>query len=137
MRPIQQNLSFYAADPNGISTAQTPAENADLTLDGALVSGGVATLSTPGPVTLTSTDDFSAVTFTMVQPAATVTWWLASSLAPPPLAVSVTVYVPGARKTCDGLCALLEPPSPKSQLQAVAPVDASENATARPATPAT
>lgn len=66
MRPIQQNLSFYAADPNGISTAQTPAQNADLTLNGALVSGGVATLLTPGPVTLTSSDDFSAVTFTII-----------------------------------------------------------------------
>ncbi len=66
MRPIQQNLAFNAADADGISTAQTPAENADLTLDGALVSGGVATLINPGYITLTSVDDFSAVTFTVI-----------------------------------------------------------------------
>lgn len=65
MRPIQQNLAFNAAVANSIATAQTPAQNADLTLDGALVSGGVATLLNPGKVTLTSTDDFSAVTFTV------------------------------------------------------------------------
>jgi hypothetical protein len=65
MRPIQQTLNFIAADPNGIATAQTPAENADLTLDGALASGGTVTLSAPALVTLTSTDDFSAVTFTV------------------------------------------------------------------------
>ena len=66
MRPIQQNLAFNAADADGVATAQTPAENADLTIDGALASGGVATLLNPGYITLTSADDFSAVTFTVI-----------------------------------------------------------------------
>lgn len=65
MRPIQQTLTFIAADPNGVATAQTPTQNGNLTLDGALASGGTVTFSTPAKVTLTSTDDFSAVTFTV------------------------------------------------------------------------
>lgn len=66
MRPIQQNLSFFDAVDDSIAEAQTPGEAADLTLDGALVSGGVATLLTPATVSLTSTDDFSAITFTII-----------------------------------------------------------------------
>lgn len=65
MRPIQKTITLAAADPNGITTAETPALNADLTLNGAFVSGGIATLTPPRSVTLTSTDDFSAVTFTI------------------------------------------------------------------------
>ena len=65
MRPIQQTITLAAADPNGITTAETPALNADLTLNGAFVSGGIATLTPPRSVTLTSTSDFSAVTFTV------------------------------------------------------------------------
>lgn len=65
MRPIQQILAFVSEDDAGIASAQTPAQNADLTLDGALASGGSVTLPVAAPVTLTSTDDFSAVTFTV------------------------------------------------------------------------
>lgn len=65
MRPIQQTITLAAADPNGITTAETPGLNADLTLNGAFVSGGIATLTPPRSVTLTSADDFSAVTFTI------------------------------------------------------------------------
>jgi hypothetical protein len=66
MRPIQQNLSCFAAVTNSIATAQTPTLNANLTLNGTLVSGGVATLLTPATVSLTSTNNFSTVTFTVI-----------------------------------------------------------------------
>jgi len=65
MRPIQQILAFVAASTTGIATAQTPAENADLTIDGAYASAGSVTLPVAALVTLTSVDDFSAVTFTV------------------------------------------------------------------------
>lgn len=66
MRPIQQTIILAAADPNGITTAETPGLNADLTLNGAFASGGVVTLTPPRAVTFTSADDFSAVTFTII-----------------------------------------------------------------------
>lgn len=65
MRPIQQTITIVDADPNGITTAETPGLNADLTLNGAFASGGVVTLTPPRAVTFTSADDFSAVTFTI------------------------------------------------------------------------
>lgn len=65
MRPIQYTINIAAADPNGISTAQTPVDGTDLTLDGVFVSGGVATPTYPAYVTFTSTDNMSTVTFTV------------------------------------------------------------------------
>ena len=56
----------------------------------------------------------------------------------PPLveAVSLTVYCPGSAKVCDGLCAELVPPSPKSHDHDVGdPVEVSVNATATGAVP--
>ena len=66
MRPIQQTLNIETADPNGVVTAETPVNNTDLTLDGAYVSGGVATFPFPTEVTFTSTDNLSTVTFTVI-----------------------------------------------------------------------
>ena len=66
MRPIQQTLNIETADPNGVVTAETPVNNTDLTLDGAYVSGGVATFPFPTEVTFTSADDLSTVTFTVI-----------------------------------------------------------------------
>ena len=43
-----------AADPNGISQSQTPGSASDLTINGALQSGGVATLVPARNVTVTS-----------------------------------------------------------------------------------
>ena len=40
------DYALDAADPDGIATSQTPLAAGDLTLDGALASGGVATLGT-------------------------------------------------------------------------------------------
>ena len=65
MRPIQKIISIAAADPNGVAEAQTPADGDPIVLDGALVSGGVATFIYPTQVTLTSGDDLSTVTFTV------------------------------------------------------------------------
>jgi len=65
MRPIQVSLSFASADDNGIAASQTPVDGDPLTLDGAYASGGVATLTPPAVVTLTSGDDISASTFTV------------------------------------------------------------------------
>lgn len=66
MRPIQQNLYFVSEDAVGIASAQTPTENGSLTLDGPLATAGTVVLPVASPVTLTSTDDFSAITFTIV-----------------------------------------------------------------------
>jgi flagellin-like hook-associated protein FlgL len=65
MRPIQITLSFAAADPNSVVTAETPADGVDLTIAGAFASGGVATFPEPTTVDFTSADDISDVTFTI------------------------------------------------------------------------
>lgn len=63
MRPIQKTINIAAAVTNGVCTSQTPVNNVALTLNGSLVSGGVATLPYPGKVTLASTSDLSTVVF--------------------------------------------------------------------------
>jgi len=65
MRPIQKTLQMAAADDNGIVTAETPVNGVDLTIDGALASGGVATPTYPANVTFSSTDNLSTVVFTV------------------------------------------------------------------------
>lgn len=70
MRPIQKTLSFQAADADSVATAQTPADGVDITIDGALASGGVATFYEPTVVNLISSDDLSTVTFTVIGTAA-------------------------------------------------------------------
>jgi hypothetical protein len=70
MRPIQKTLSFQAASATGVTTAQTPADGVDLTIDGTFASGGVATFYEPTVVNFSSTDDLSTVTFTVIGTAA-------------------------------------------------------------------
>lgn len=66
MRPITITKQLDAADDNGIATAQQLGAAGDLTLDGALVSGGVADLGTPRRVGITvAVADLSAVNFTV------------------------------------------------------------------------
>ena len=65
MRPIQKVISIAAAVTNGIATSQTPANGVALTLNGSLVSGGIATPTYPAYVTLASTSNLSTVTFTV------------------------------------------------------------------------
>jgi hypothetical protein len=56
-----------AADPDGVCTSQTPAAGGeqDLTIDGALSSGGVATFTAARFITIASAADDSARTFTV------------------------------------------------------------------------
>ena len=65
MRPIQQTINIAAATTNGIVTATTPANGVDLTLNGSLVSGGIATPTYPTQVSFGSTSNLSTVTFTV------------------------------------------------------------------------
>lgn len=80
MRPIQFTLQYADAVTDSIATVQTLGSAGNLTLDGALVVDvwpntyvnenvaptAVAQLSPQGFVTITSTDDLSAMTFTIV-----------------------------------------------------------------------
>ena len=66
MRPIQQTRQLDAADPNGIFVDQNPAAGVALTLDGAFVTAGVATLDTQRVVELESAADMSGITFEVV-----------------------------------------------------------------------
>lgn len=64
MRPITVTAGpLAAADADGIAQAQQPAST--FTLNGALVSGGVAQLGAPRRVLITTTADETSVTFTV------------------------------------------------------------------------
>jgi hypothetical protein len=65
MRPIQQVINITAATTNGVATSQTPADGVDLTINGSLASGGIATPVYPTYITLASTSNLSTVTFTV------------------------------------------------------------------------
>lgn len=66
MRPIRYTLGPLATpSANNIALSQTPAGAGALTLNGALVSGGVATLDIPRRVLFTTVSNESAKTFTV------------------------------------------------------------------------
>lgn len=66
MRPIQFSTAAYAAaDPDSIALSQTPGAAGNLTLNGVLVSDGVATLSPAGFITITTNGDESGKTLTV------------------------------------------------------------------------
>jgi hypothetical protein len=66
MQPITVTVGpLDAADDNGIAESQTTAGAANLTLDGVLVTGGVAILDTPRQVIVTSGGNDTGVTFTI------------------------------------------------------------------------
>jgi len=65
MRSNTLTLTLATADDDGISASQNPSANADLLINGALTSGGVATLDVARRVIITSAADDSAVTFTV------------------------------------------------------------------------
>jgi hypothetical protein len=66
MQPIVKIVGpLAAADADGICLSQTPLAAGALTLNGALVSGGVATISPPARITITTADDESGVNFTV------------------------------------------------------------------------
>lgn len=64
MLPIQLTVGPLAtADADGVATSQTPLAAGAMTLDGALVSGGVATMDVPRRVIVTSAGNDSNKTF--------------------------------------------------------------------------
>lgn len=62
---IQISKTLATADDNGISLSQTPLAGGNLTINGALASGGVASLDTQRRVIITSAGDDSGRTFTV------------------------------------------------------------------------
>jgi len=66
MQPIIVSVGpLAAASANNIALSQTTAGAANLTLNGALVSGGVATLDTPRRILITNIGNDSGITFTV------------------------------------------------------------------------
>ena len=65
MRPIRIVVGTLADDADGISATQQPLAAGNLTIDGALASGGTVTLTYAQPVTITSNGNESAKTFTV------------------------------------------------------------------------
>jgi hypothetical protein len=64
--PVLDHGTIDAADTDAVATTQTIGSGGgDLTLDGAKVSGGTATFTSPRLVTITSTNDLSGVTVTV------------------------------------------------------------------------
>lgn len=65
MRPKRITLTMAIADRNGICEAETMAAAGDMTIGGALASGGVATLDVPRHVSIYAANNESGVTFTV------------------------------------------------------------------------
>lgn len=65
MRPVIITRALLTADADGIAVAQTTAGAADLTLNGALVAGGVGQLTSQRKVAGHSTGNISTVVFTV------------------------------------------------------------------------
>lgn len=66
MQPIVKIVGpLAAADADSIAESQTPLAAGPLTLDGVFVSNGVATISPPAQITITTIDDESGVNFTV------------------------------------------------------------------------
>ena len=63
-RPMRKTYSMVAADPNGISLSQTPLAAGNLTITGALASGGSVTLTQGQHVSITAAADETGRTFT-------------------------------------------------------------------------
>ncbi len=65
MRPHSATITLVAADADGITTSQSGVANTPLSINGALTTGGVATLDPPQHVGITSSADDSAITFSI------------------------------------------------------------------------
>lgn len=67
MRPKRVTISLAAADDNGVCQSQTPAAGGSqtLTINGALATGGVATMDVARHVSITSAGNDSGRTFTV------------------------------------------------------------------------
>jgi len=65
MRPVHKTITLDTADRNGISVAQTPSAASNLTITGALATGGVATMDVARHVSIYSDGDESGDTYTI------------------------------------------------------------------------
>lgn len=65
MQPAYITKTLASASVNNIATTQTPAGAGNLTLNGSIVSGGVATLDTQRQILITQAADESGHTFTV------------------------------------------------------------------------
>lgn len=65
MRAIKRTISAMTNDTDGIAASQTPSGAGSLTLNGALVSSGVATAAMAQRVAITSSGNDSGVTFSV------------------------------------------------------------------------
>lgn len=65
MKPIRTTLTLATADADGVAQSQNPGSGADVTINGALASGGVATFDVARRVRITSGGNDTAVTFTL------------------------------------------------------------------------
>ena len=65
MRPMTSTVSMAAADADGVCQSQTPGGAGDLTINGALATGGVATMDVARHVSITSAGNDSGRTFTV------------------------------------------------------------------------
>lgn len=64
-RPQIVTMTLVTADADGIAQSQTPGAAGNLTINGALASGGVATLAVPRRVLVTTVSDESGKTLTI------------------------------------------------------------------------
>src|SRR6185437_3174379 len=65
MRPVTISKTLAAASANNIALSQSPAGAGNLTLNGAAVAAGVATLDTQRRVLITSAGTDTGITFTV------------------------------------------------------------------------
>jgi len=65
MRPIQKTVTFQSASATGVTTAQTPVNNVNLTINGTFAAGGVATFNEATVVAFSSISNLTTVVFTI------------------------------------------------------------------------
>ena len=65
MRPITRSITLVALDRIGISVSQDPVSQANLTMTGALTSGGVYTADVPRHIGIYTAGDESSTTYTV------------------------------------------------------------------------
>ena len=67
VRAVFVTADAVAADPDGLAQTQTPGGAGNLTLNGALTSGGVGTFVSSRQITITSAGDVSARTIALTR----------------------------------------------------------------------
>lgn len=65
MKKLSVTIPALSNDADGVSVSQTPLAAGNLTITGALATGGVATIAAAQPITITAVSDESGRTFTV------------------------------------------------------------------------